>query len=430
MRGEQHTDGPDTSQMSDLGDDALLALVREGDERAFEALVLRYRRPLRSYCMRLGVPADGTEDVIQQTLLEAWLALRGGAQVHAFKAWLFRVAHNVALDTLRKTPRVVDLAAGEASAAAGAWPDTHEPELREALTAVAALPLLQREAIVRTALAGESHEQVGRNLGLTAGAVRGLIYRGRATLRSALAALIPPWLPRLIANRSSTSVGMRESLLAFAANASSTGSAGALVKAGVIVVAAAAAIGTTLPAHAARSGIAHRGAGQAPASVSNFASAAGEASDLTRSGGDPQARSAVARSSRAPAPGRRESISGGSADLRGASSEPTTGGSGTGSAASGQTRQQSDQPPAGASAETPSATAAGSEPAEAASSKPSEAPSPPAGGSSGGAQTPSGSESSGSGSGEKGGLVGELVHTVEKTLETTVEGTLGGLLHH
>ena len=179
-----------------LSDEALLALVRDGDERAFETLVVRYRKPLRNYCVRLGIAVDAADDVIQQVMLEAWLALRKGAQVHSYKAWLFRIAHNVSLDTIAAAPRVAELNSGAAELAAGTHPAMLEPGLKETLTAVAELPLLQREAIVRTALAGESYEQVGRYLGLTAGAVRGLIHRGRATLRSALAALVPPWLTR------------------------------------------------------------------------------------------------------------------------------------------------------------------------------------------------------------------------------------------
>ena len=63
--------------------------------------------------------------------------------------------------------------------------------VREALTDVAALPQMQRQAIFLTAVDGQSHDEVASALGISEGALRGLLYRARATLRSAAAALTP-----------------------------------------------------------------------------------------------------------------------------------------------------------------------------------------------------------------------------------------------
>jgi RNA polymerase sigma factor (sigma-70 family) len=410
--------------MTQSTDQALLALVRHGDERAFEALVLRYRRSLRSYCTRLGVPAQGTEDVVQQALLEAWLALRGGAQVHAFKAWLYRIAHNIALDAIRETSRAEALACSEAAQAVGPRSPTHEPGLHEALTAVAALPLLQREAIVRTALAGESHEQVGHYLGLTAGAVRGLIYRGRTTLRSALAALLPPWLPRLIASRGSSSGGLRESFYGLATNASTAGSAGALVKAGVMAAVAATAITTTLPEpashsspdHSPRAALVHIQRSARPAHEAMPHPA--QRSEVLR------ARTVVAsRSASGPAPPPEAPASGEPAGRPAAGAQAAEG-SGAGSA--GQAPPETARPlgsarssAAGTSVELSKAVTGGSDSTGAGGEVPSGSSTAPTGSTNGGEQT-------GLSSGESSGPVGELAHTAEKA----VEGALGGLLHH
>jgi RNA polymerase sigma factor (sigma-70 family) len=423
---QQHADGLGViaeHQMTQSTDQALLELVRDGDERAFEALVLRYRRPLRSYCTRMGVPAQGTEDVVQQALLEAWLALRSGAQVHALKAWLYRIAHNIALDAIRETSRVETLACREAEHAVGTHSPTHEPGLHEALTAVAALPLLQREAIVRTALAGESHEQVGRYLGLTASAVRGLIYRGRATLRSALAALLPPWLPRLIASRGGASGGLRESFYGLATNASTAGSAGALVKVGVMVAVAATAITTTLPGPATHSS-ADRSPRGALARIQRSDRPAREAvphpaqrSEVLR------ARTVVAsRSSSGPARRPEEPTS---SEPAGVPAAGSLAGERSGTGSAGDAPPETAQPVAGArssagtAAELSNAVTGGSDSTDAGGEAPSDSSTAPTGATNGGEQT-------GSSSGESGGPVGELAHTAEKT----VEGTLGGLLHH
>jgi hypothetical protein len=63
--------------------------------------------------------------------------------------------------------------------------------VRQALSGVAALPQMQRDAILLTAFEGRSHEDVASALGVTHGAVRGLLYRARATLRDAAAAVVP-----------------------------------------------------------------------------------------------------------------------------------------------------------------------------------------------------------------------------------------------
>lgn len=194
--------GIPTRLLATQSDERLLALVREGHERAFEALVHRYRRPLLSYCRRLSIPEARVEDVLQQALLKIWIALRGGSEVRDLKAWMYRVVHNTAINSVRDAvhdrERLADptlrLGVGQADLERGLV-------MREALAEVAALPDLQREVIVRTAVGGDSHEQVASDLGITDGAVRGLLYRARATLRTATTALTPPPLITWLAGR-------------------------------------------------------------------------------------------------------------------------------------------------------------------------------------------------------------------------------------
>src|SRR6478672_28303 len=164
-------------------DERLLALVRDGHERAFEALVHRYRRPLLRYVRRtLGVGDFRAEDVVQQALLRAWLALARGTEVRNLRPWLYRIAHNTALNAIRvageRHLELVDGALGGAPAADES-PLERGIDAREALSGVAALPAMQREAILLTAIDGQSHEEAARALGISNAAIRGLIYRAR-----------------------------------------------------------------------------------------------------------------------------------------------------------------------------------------------------------------------------------------------------------
>src|SRR6187401_3473624 len=83
-------------------DERLVALARAGHERAFEAIVDRYRRPLVRACRRVLSEARA-EDAVQQALVAAWTALTRGDEVRELRPWLHRIAHNTALNLLRQS---------------------------------------------------------------------------------------------------------------------------------------------------------------------------------------------------------------------------------------------------------------------------------------------------------------------------------------
>ena len=220
-------------------DARLVALAREGHEAAFEALIRRYRRRLLSYCRRI-VGSDGAaEDVLQQALLQAWVAIGRGTEVTDPRAWLYRIVHNVAISSVRRVSPVLELADADIMSETD-----HEAEqriaVRAALAGLAALPALQREVMLSTAVDGRSYDEIATELGLTSGAVRGLLYRARSTLRAAAAALIPTpvvnWAVRHGSGRSSGSSGLYETI----AGTGSAGVAGVLLKGGAVIASAGA----------------------------------------------------------------------------------------------------------------------------------------------------------------------------------------------
>ena len=75
------------------------------EESGFSALADRHRRELHIHCYRMLASFDDAEDAVQETLLRAWRgrgSLDGSAQL---RAWLYRIATNVCLDTLRRSSR-------------------------------------------------------------------------------------------------------------------------------------------------------------------------------------------------------------------------------------------------------------------------------------------------------------------------------------
>ncbi|MDQ6914759.1 MAG: sigma-70 family RNA polymerase sigma factor, partial [Actinomycetota bacterium] len=172
-------------------DARLATLAGQGHERAFEAIVERYRRPLHRYCRRI-LPEARAEDAVQQSFLKAWTALGKGTRVEDLKAWLYRIARNAALDAAKKAGYDYDELSESVRLAPGVHEDLERRAvIRETLTGVAALPDNQREALLRTAVEGHSRAAIAADLDLTEGAVRQLVHRARTTLRAAATAVTP-----------------------------------------------------------------------------------------------------------------------------------------------------------------------------------------------------------------------------------------------
>ena len=277
-------------------DERLLALSKTGHERAFEALVQRYRRALLRSCRGL-VSEARAEDVVQQSFLSAWLALQEGTEVRDVRSWLYRIVHNAAVNACKR--RGYDHEELREDLRGGDAPEQEiERRLaaREALTQIAALPPMQRQALMGVAVDGDSQHDVARALGVSDTVIRGLVYRARTTLRGALTGLTPAPLATWAASFRVGPVAPRIVELV-GAGGGSAGFAAAIVKGGA-VVAAAGAIAT--------------GAGVAPTLRE-------EATEATRPG---TAQAAPAQgpgsdsSAVVPAPGREDR---GSADRHGGS---------------------------------------------------------------------------------------------------------------
>jgi RNA polymerase sigma factor (sigma-70 family) len=181
-------------------DARLVDMTRAGNDRAFEAIVERYKGQLLRYCARI-LPDGRGEDAVQQTFLKAYDALHRDTTPLSLRSWLFGIAHNVSLNILRQRDMSVLPAsparALDATESAHATLERRE-RFREVLAAVAALPPGQRDALLLRELEGRGHDEIARELGVTGGAARQLISRARSGIRAAAAAFIPfPLLMRL-----------------------------------------------------------------------------------------------------------------------------------------------------------------------------------------------------------------------------------------
>ena len=218
-------------------DERLVKLLREGHGQAFEEIVRRYRGPLVGFATAI-VNHDRAEDVVQTALEKAHGALLADDREINLRPWLFTIVRNGSLNLIRSEP-LTDELAPLLSATAGSDPEQvaeRNEEMDRLFTAICALPTAQREALVRRELEGVGHGEIASQLGTTATAVRGLIFRARTQLRNAVGGLVPlPLLRTLLAEGSAVGVA------GGGAGAALFGSAG--VKGGAAVAAAVIALG-------------------------------------------------------------------------------------------------------------------------------------------------------------------------------------------
>jgi RNA polymerase sigma factor (sigma-70 family) len=158
-----------TSLLRLQDDKRLVALAREGHDPAFAAIVDRYGAQLERYCARLLGPGRA-EDAVQQAFVNAHAAMKTSDQELALKPWLYRIAHNAALNVLRAA-KDEGVALDEDRPAATQTADVVElrEQLRETLASIQALPAAQRDALLLRELEGRSHEEIAAALGVTAG---------------------------------------------------------------------------------------------------------------------------------------------------------------------------------------------------------------------------------------------------------------------
>ena len=169
-----------SAERSSRNHDRLAGLLAEAGE---------LRPELHRYSARLmGSVIDG-EDVVQDTLARALVALEELEEMPPLRPWLFRIAHNRALDLLRsRAVRTAEPIEAAADVADPTIPDPVEMLMRQeavktAVSRFAELPTMQRSVVILKDVLDEQLTEIAALLDLTVDAVKGHLARGRARLR-------------------------------------------------------------------------------------------------------------------------------------------------------------------------------------------------------------------------------------------------------
>ncbi|MFP5389263.1 MAG: sigma-70 family RNA polymerase sigma factor [Thermoleophilia bacterium] len=164
-------------------DERLAQRATRGDGQALGAIFERYQQELYRFCLGLlGEPQDA-QDALQNTMVKALRALPGEEREIALRPWLYRVAHNEAID-LRRTKRETQTLDGHLLDAHSSVAERAEQRerLEWLFRDLSDLPERQRAVLVMRELSGLDFVDIGAALGTSGAVVRQTLYEARRNL--------------------------------------------------------------------------------------------------------------------------------------------------------------------------------------------------------------------------------------------------------
>ena len=172
-------------------DERLIALIRRGNQAAFEALVARYQSRLLAFCRHMLSSKEDAEDVLQEVFAAAFNAILADDRPINVRPWLYRIARNRSLNHLRRTQAIgvdsMDVHLSEGGPTTADKVHKRE-EFRLLMADVQDLPETQRTALLLREIDALSYEQIAEAMETTVPSVKSLLVRARVS---------PPKPPKL-----------------------------------------------------------------------------------------------------------------------------------------------------------------------------------------------------------------------------------------
>jgi RNA polymerase sigma-70 factor, ECF subfamily len=178
-----------------LTDGELIVDVIAGRSDGFEELVRRYQRPITGYVFRLIGDYEASLDVTQEVFIKVYNSIARYSSEYKFSTWLYRIAHNAAVDHLRRNS--VGTQSLEAENADGSYElqieskgpspeqDHERREWRTEIEAVVrCLPPPYRDLILLRHSRDLSYDEIAEVTGLPLGTVKNRLFRAREMMRT------------------------------------------------------------------------------------------------------------------------------------------------------------------------------------------------------------------------------------------------------
>jgi len=185
-----------------LADEELVNRALGGDEAAFAALVRRYQRRLTAFLGQMLGDVELAKELTQEAFLRAWTALERFDPHYRFSTWLFRIAHNLGIDQLRRRRLATvslmrDDREGEelelelSDFRKDPLGHLENSELARSLrSAIDELRPEYRELVLLRHFAALSYQEIADFEGMPLGTVKNKLFRAHSVLRKALAAYL------------------------------------------------------------------------------------------------------------------------------------------------------------------------------------------------------------------------------------------------
>lgn len=180
--------------LSPVSDRELVAIAIEGFDGSFEELVRRYQRPISAYVYRMVGNYESALDLTQEIFIKVYNSLNRYRAEFKFSTWIYKIAHNAAVDHLRRTAtREQPLVVGPEgdsfdlpleSARPSPEQESEQKERRGEIEAVVrSLPSNYRELIILRHSQDLSYEEIVEVTGLPLGTVKNRLFRAREMMR-------------------------------------------------------------------------------------------------------------------------------------------------------------------------------------------------------------------------------------------------------
>jgi RNA polymerase sigma-70 factor, ECF subfamily len=197
--GVMPKNGQDTVDQEYSSED-LMARVAEGDEDAFETLVLRHQTSVLNLAYRFIGDKNQAKDLAQEVFLRVWQSAKSYKPEAKYTTWIYRITANLCFNELKSSRRrkmfqFLRRDADHESRTEEDFPD-HSPSAEELLVArernlqvtdaLQSLPENQRLAIILKRYDDLSYEEISRVLGCSVPAVESLLVRAKGTLQKKL----------------------------------------------------------------------------------------------------------------------------------------------------------------------------------------------------------------------------------------------------
>lgn len=172
-----------------LSDEKLVLFVQRNSGEGFDEVIDRYQKKLFGYVIRILKDEDQAEDVVQETFIAAYRNINGFDTKRKFSSWIYRIAHNKAINEIRKNRKNVSLedapeiADNEGKEKIEAELD--KGQVRELLERhIDVLPLKYKEIIILRFFEDKSYEEISDILKIPISTAGVRIKRGLERLKT------------------------------------------------------------------------------------------------------------------------------------------------------------------------------------------------------------------------------------------------------